>query len=155
MSIHKDIVTISGISHLSVEECLQYKKDLFPNMKLIDNFQGATSAPNCFEDLIKRVRESSHDLNKHIAVVITKPPETVLLILSPLALKESPKFGVFDSHPRPQLGLTGSYLLSSSDSAEITSHLRALFPCGSSRSLTSLWEEMYSAYEASVFQLND
>jgi hypothetical protein len=153
MSIHKDIVTISGISHLSVEECLQYKKDLFPDMKLIDNFQGATSAPDCFEDLIKRVRESSHDVTKHIAVVVTKPPETVLLILSPL--KESPNFRVFDSHPRPQLGLTGAYLLSSSDSAEITSHLRALFPYGSSRSLTSLWEEMYSAYEASVFQLCD
>ena len=65
--------------------------------------------------------------DRHIGVVITKPPETICLILPPLS-SPAGKWLLFDSHSRPHLGLDNSYLVIADDEGTILRRLDELFP---------------------------
>jgi len=72
----------------------------------------------------------------YFSILITKPPETILVILPPTNQASSPQIlgpavsscWLFDSHPRPQLGIEGCYAHKFNNRNDLASHLTTLFP---------------------------
>ena len=70
---------------------------------------------------------------------------------------------MFDSHSRPQLGIEGSYLVETSQRAEIINRLHDIFPLQHSfgdeiessmiDENETFMTEMYATFEGSAFQL--
>lgn len=90
---------------------------------------------------------------KYIAVVVTKPPETVCVLLPPTSAPPGSKFIFFDSHSRPQFGYSGAYMVLCNDEMGLVSRLQAVFP---SLAMEGGGEDymqmMYNMFEGSVFQ---
>ena len=151
-----------NINHLSVEEFYSASIDLKTNIRQIgESFQGLLTKRNAFMEMINTAREiisnSSSSRNKHIGLVITKPPETVCVTIPPLdsAVGEA-TYSFFDSHSRPEHGITGSYLVTSRNIDSILLRLAAIFPeCPDaldSGDQDSYMQMMYSTFECTVFQ---
>jgi len=138
-------------NHLAIDELGPYMTETLDCKAAL---QGLLSTRNHFEDLFAQARVSSGD-SKHIGIVITKPPETVCVILPPANCSPATrKYILFDSHSRPQLGLSGSYMFVSDDQREIVRRLDGLFPpLPMERGGTADYmQEMYNMFEGSVFQ---
>lgn len=138
--------------HLAIDELGPYMTETLHSKAAL---QGLLSTRNHFEDLFAQARASSDDKH-HIGIVITKPPETVCVILPPTNCPtETRKFIMFDSHSRPQLGLSGSYLYISDDQLEIVRRLDGLFPPlpMEGGGAADYMQQMYNMFEGSVFQL--
>lgn len=113
---------------------------------------------------------------KYIGLIITKPPETVCLLLPPIETIEttpagtnttasSSRYVFFDSHSRPQLGFYGSYLVASSRQEDIVRRLQSIFIPLPVDDVDEVgmdelgWnyiynmQMMYNMFEASVLQL--
>lgn len=110
---------------------------------------------------------------KYIGLIITKPPETVCLLLPPIettpagsnTVASSSRYVFFDSHSRPQLGFYGSYLVSSSRQEDIVKRLQSVFIPLPVDDVDEVgmdelgWnyiynmQMMYNMFEASVLQL--
>ena len=72
---------------------------------------------------------ASQDETKWTCVVITKPPETVLVVLSP-STAATPIFALVDSHPRPQqFGAEQGYARIHSTLSGLILSLNTIFPC--------------------------
>lgn len=113
-------------------------------------------------------------VGKYIGLIITKPPETVCLLLPPIektpagsntAAASSSRYVFFDSHSRPQLGFYGSYLVASSRQEDIVRRLQSIFIPLPVDDVDEVgmdelgWnyiynmQMMYNMFEASVLQL--
>lgn len=117
----------------SVTEYLRYNQELVSernSMNMRDDYGGC----NC----------------RHIGIVMTKPPETVCLVI---AVEDAHKHEnyLFDSHSRPQLGLQNGYLLKGKQSV-LVEHLTALFPyvCVDD-DVQSIQNIMYNTFEYTIF----
>jgi hypothetical protein len=100
---------------------------------------------------------TSTDNGTYIAIVITKPPETVTVIL-PLVPGNNLPCALFDSHSRPQLGLTGAYLVTSAAERDIVHRLEMIFPAPTGEGFGEgfgggLMEEMYNTIEGTVVHI--
>ena len=148
---HRHVTSVLGLEHVSVEEVVELLPSLTSSLSSINiTSQRSLTSPDCFEKLVQEAIDSCPDINRHIGVIVTKPPETVALIINPAPTGRQL---LFDSHSRPQLGLEGAYLLSS-DLMGIVSHLKQLFPAPSGQNIQSmsLMEEMYYSFEANAYQ---
>ena len=151
-------------SHLSVDE-------LGPLMITLESsdavfggpIQGMLSSHRSFEELFDQARSRATSTGKYIGIIITKPPETVCVILPPSdaaaggSVQNEGKFIFFDSHSRPQLGYSGSYMVVSSTQAGIIQRLRAIFPplpieFGAAGGQNDYMQLMYNMFEGAVFQ---
>ncbi|KAL7522471.1 hypothetical protein ACHAWX_007164 [Stephanocyclus meneghinianus] len=133
----------SGVEHVSVEEFLQISSPLqkFQCLKLLPNSprQGiltfSTDNPMGFESILSQC-QTDGTTQDYVAVVITKPPETVLVLLpsfAPTATSTTQQLYVLlDSHPRPnQLtphNPSGSYALFHSNLPSLVRSLEDIFP---------------------------
>lgn len=142
-------------SHSGADDFFAVHKDLGSRVRRIGSFQSSLTQGRCFHKMIDDVyKMPSIDQHKYVGLVITKPPETIAVFLPPTVGAFEPKFILFDSHSRPERGLFGSYVQSSSSKEDIVSSLQTLFPSASvapGKSL-SLMEEMYFSFEVTVFQ---
>lgn len=136
--------------HLGVEEL----GSLFSSMdSKAANIQGLLNGSS-MNKLFADARISCPN-DKHIGIIIIKPPETVCVVLPPVRCANGGgTYYLFDSHARPQLGYTGAYLVSTTQESVITDRLNQLF-----RPLNLDYDEevnslqmMYNMFEASVFQ---
>ena len=166
IDLHKTVSISHGgskeDSHTGVEDVLKSASDVMRGLRVVDSLQGTTLSEDSFDSLLMRINTSSSvNRNKFCGIVLTKPPETVALILcsaeegkTSSSSSSSSHYILFDSHSRPQLGISGAYLLSSADFSGVKTQLQKLFPPSSSNiSGMSLMEEMYASYEATVLQL--
>ena len=160
------VMSHSGAGHASVEELLMLSPDLNSKLTKIDQenklpLQGLLTQPAPFELLLDKVVTLNQNRHKAIGVIITKPPETVVVIL-PAADRN--RYALFDSHSRPQLGIDGSYLVETSQRAEIINRLHDIFPLQEQSFGTemessmideneSFMTQMYATFEGSAFQL--
>ena len=97
----------------------------------------------------------------YIAVVITKTPETVLVILptqSSGASNTNANFILIDSHPRPQQLAphypTGSYALIRPTLSSLVASLKEIFPITDlGDGVPELMQMMYNSFDIYPFQL--
>lgn len=124
-------------------------------------YKKSLSNPEVFSTLFADCRsaftgvlaDTMNDNNEYIAIVITKPPETVAVIL-PLNSDGNLPCTLFDSHSRPQLGLSGAYLVTSSAERGIVERLEMIFPPTVGEGFGGgLMEEMYNTIEGTILYL--
>ena len=149
-----------SVDHMSVEEfsnqCASMKLKI---TQVGDSFQGLLTESNPFHRMIERAQEIAATSSNHgnIGIVITKPPETVCITIPSLACPEENRiYSFFDSHCRPEFGLTGSYLVTSTHMDSIILRLTSIFPENTNISgddfQDSYMQMLYTTYEATVFE---
>lgn len=112
--------------------------------------QGVLSHPQAFEELFARARASLLDPSRSCALVLTKPPETITIVIPPT---EDGTYAFFDSHARPQFGIDGACLATCTSRQNIIMRLTLLFGSAENYEVeSSLMEEMYNSFEAVVVQ---
>lgn len=123
--------------------------------KIGESFQGLLTEENAFQKMISKVKEMRDiDPEKHIGVIITKPPETVCIIIPPLNSQISSANAFFDSHSRPEYKINGSYLVTSNNVDSILFRLNLIFPPNAiDFDVNDTYMRMlYTSFESSVFQ---
>ena len=162
ISLHNDINTNNNnsLSHLSVDEVYILSKTLQKSLIYCVNnepYQGLLNDSNSFQLLFNKLFNNIRDhysINKHIACVITKPPETICIIIPPLCNNTMQLYHLFDSHSRPQEGHQGAYLISDS-MTKIIEHVKKIWPAFIDNESDSYIMDMYNTFELHAFQLND
>ena len=160
----------SGLEHSSVEDiliaCSGKDNSIFSSLSLLPNSprQGILSNSSSnqhmgFEALLTQCQLDSSE--SYIAVVITKTPETVLVILptQSAASNTNAKFILIDSHPRPQQLAphfpTGSYALFHPTLSSLVASLREIFPITElGDGVPELMQMMYNSFDVYPFQLS-
>jgi hypothetical protein len=136
-------VSNDSYQHLSCEEALL----LLPaESRLVQRgpvLQGLLDQPGCFADILRRARAAAG--SDVLAVVLTKPPESVCVVLSPTTSY------LFDSHARPSLGLSCAYVVESPSEQAVLERLVGLFPPFPVDDLDEMQRLMYNGVDATVF----
>ena len=104
--------------------------------KLGDSFQLLLTESDCFHTLFEQSYHlCTHERTQHyIAIIITKPPETIVVFLPPkinttdLNIPNTLPYYLFDSHSRPSLGIDGSYMVKTKTLESLIQRLKTLFP---------------------------
>jgi len=135
--------------HLAVDELAQS-----PGTACGGPLQGLLTSPRPFQALFRQARQLAAP--GHVGIVITKPPETVCVLLPPLPPHTgfpAPQYVFFDSHSRPFLGFNGAYVVCSPDEGEIEARLGAIFtPLPDDGSENNWMQQAYNSFEGYVFQ---
>ncbi len=159
----------NGAEHSSVEDilnaCSGRDNVTLSSLKLLPNSprQGILSNSSSYkhmglEALLTQCQMDSSEAN--IAVVITKTPETVLVILptQSASTNGNAKFVLIDSHPRPQQLAphfpTGSYALFHPSLSSLVVSLREIFPVTELDGIPELMKMMYNSFDIYPFQLS-
>lgn len=144
--------TLYHNQHLAADEL---GPDYFDTIQMVGAgvTQGILSNPSAFRAMFQSIRDNCSD-GQPIGIIITKPPETVCVILPPKDVASGGLYFFFDSHARPQEGLEGSYLVMCQTEDSLIRRLEKLFPSfnfGSEES--SYITDMYNMFEGTSFQL--
>lgn len=149
---YNEINSFGDAKHFSAEELLPIFSD---SLAVLGNTQGVTTDASAFRQLFKNVF-SREKVGNYVGIVITKPPETVCILVPTESATSSSdsalQYALFDSHARPQYGYSGAYLLLSYAEEEIIQHLQMLFP-GLTEGEGSVYEMMYNMFDATTFSL--
>lgn len=134
-------------THLAVDEL---GPQFFEEIHMVDGgmFQGILTNRNMFHEMFQHAR-STTDPSKFVGIVITKPPETVAVILPPISAN---RWFFYDSHSRPQFQYDGSYLAECSTEQEVIHWLQRVFipfPVD----INDPMNMMYNLCEGTFFQL--
>lgn len=166
---HFSSTAVARDRHASVDEiCVA----MLENLNVITDVpaQGMLSDTNAFAVMFETVRQNSKDPTKYIGIVITKPPETVCVVLPPVGHRstghQQGTYVFFDSHSRPELGFNGCYLAASLSEEDIIARLNTIFPSFSGFGVGDgtgdgdggeehydLAEVMYNMFEGTGFQM--
>eukprot|EP00985_Skeletonema_marinoi_P017286 scaffold9389_cov124-Skeletonema_marinoi.AAC.2 len=161
----------SGVEHSSVEDilvaCSGIDNIIISSLTLFPNSPRQGVLSNCssnqhmgLEALLTQCQMDSSE--SYAAVVITKTPETVLVILPTTenaASNTNAKFILIDSHPRPQQLAphfpTGSYALFHPTLSSLVASLREIFPITElGDGVPELMQMMYNSFDIYPFQLS-
>jgi hypothetical protein len=126
VTAYLQICQTTNVEHMSAEEVLAQK--IFPLKLLPDGMQqGIVSNDDDHPLGLKAMLlgcVGRSPANQWTAVVITKTPETVVVLLPP----PGEKFWLLDSHPRPQLNAGHAYAKAHSTLEELVQTLQVIFP---------------------------
>lgn len=139
--------------HLAVDEL---GSEYFDTLQMVGSgvSQGFLTDPNAFHDLFDNMRHESEE-GRPIGIVITKPPETVCVVLPPKDVLSGGLYFFFDSHARPQDGMEGAYMVMFRTEQSLIVRLKQLFPSfqfGADGSSSGHYGDMYNMFEATSFQ---
>lgn len=139
--------------HLAVDEL---GPEYFDSLQMVGSgvTQGFLTDPNAFHDVFDHARHGSED-GRPIGIVITKPPETVCVVLPPKDVLSGGLYFFFDSHARPQDGMEGAYMVMFRTEQNLIVRLKQLFPSfsfGADGGSSGHYGDMYNMFEATVFQ---
>jgi hypothetical protein len=97
---------------------------------------------------------AANSSKRFIGIIITKPPETIFVIIrsSESSAVNGTNAVLFDSHSRPQLGISGSYLLTFETLLDLNEHLCVLFPSLNTGNDDGLMSTMYNSFDCTIFQ---
>jgi hypothetical protein len=129
---YQTLSSVSAVEHLSAEEVLQKDQgQLFPLKSLGGGIrQGILSDdmnhPLGLQSLLQGIRQE--ETKEWMVVLITKPPETVLVCFPPDSLSPS-SYWLIDSHPRSHLGAESAYAKLHNSLSSLALSLEAIFPC--------------------------
>ena len=160
----RELVRSGQSEHIAADEffylCNAFQSQV--DMVLETPLQAMVS-PGALEDMIQQAREAARP-GEPFALVITKPPETVTIIVPPAivppstetetdAPAPSPLYIFFDSHSRPQLGLAnGGHVLTADSLAPIIQHFHRIFPPNQLGGVFTALEAAYNTFEGTLFQ---
>jgi UBA/TS-N domain len=148
--------------HLSVEEFIQLSPPETTRkiVQVGDCYQGLITDHDAFQKLAEHAEQlviSSGQPDRYIGIVITKPPETVCIVLAPPnARTANKKYIFFDSHSRPQFEIDGSYVVTTNELSGVLLRLRTIFPSediGGLDEHSNYMQMMYNSFDGTVFQL--
>jgi len=154
----------NGVEHTSVEElisaCLAQDesaaKSIISSLKLFNSSprQGILSNqsenPLGLDIILSQCQADAID-DTYIAVVITKSPETILVLLPPAS--SSSCYILLDSHPRPPI-MTGSYALLHPTLSSLVESIKQIFPVTDlGDGVSEMMSMMYNSFDVYPFQL--
>ncbi|CAN0094700.1 unnamed protein product [Ectocarpus sp. 12 AP-2014] len=130
-----------AVEHTSVAEILatvaRYRDALQPATDKVAH-QGLLGSDTSIAGVLGEVRGERRDQSTPVAVVITKPPETVVCFLpaesqagggaATTGAPSTRQWLLFDSHPRPQHGLVGASVRSFGAEGALVEALNDIFP---------------------------
>lgn len=150
--------SVSSVEHLSADEVLQKDRgQLFPLQRLGGGIrQGILSNdqnhPLSLKSLLQGIRQE--ETNEWMVVLITKPPETVLVCFPPDSLSPS-SYWLIDSHPRSHLGADSAYAKHHPSLASLILSLEALFPCTElGPDIPEMMAMMYNSFDMYPLKIN-
>jgi hypothetical protein len=162
ISIHNDIQKLNSSSHLAVDEAY-FSSTQFQNQLLYivseEPYQGLLNKGDSFQMLFDKILakvSEKYSADKHVACIITKPPETLCIILPPRSDSNQKVYTLFDSHSRPSEGYDGATLISD-NLHNILEKVKKIWPAFHNDNDNELgyMMEMYNMYEIHPFQLKD
>lgn len=108
--------------------------------------QGVTEGGDAFvTELTETLRGALAD-SAPVCAVVTKPPETVVCFVHP-----NGSVALFDSHPRPTLGVEGAYVSGFSSVKAAAAFLRTIFPAVGGLG-DSYMAQMYNSFDLTVLR---
>ncbi|KAL7524021.1 hypothetical protein ACHAXR_000407 [Thalassiosira sp. AJA248-18] len=146
---------LSHIFHSTPKRIVSSLKQLpsSPRQGVLSNSPGN---PMGLEAVLSKCQTDATDPQSYIAVVITKPPETVLVLLPPQTQSSSSSYVLIDSHPRPQQISphcpTGSYALFHPTLASLVATIEQIFPVTELINVPEMMATMYNSFDAYSFQ---
>ncbi|KAL3815862.1 hypothetical protein ACHAXA_002278 [Cyclostephanos tholiformis] len=132
-------------------------KNIISTLQLVrETKQGILSNSTNHPLGLEAILNSCQDQQSYIAVVITKPPETVLVFLPP-NFSSSSSYVLLDSHPRPhQLSPhfpAGSYALIHPTLAGLVASLKQIFPVTDlGDDVPELMSMMYNSFDVHLIK---
>ncbi|KAL7553041.1 hypothetical protein ACHAWF_016284 [Thalassiosira exigua] len=179
IGLHRDVLggagVAGGVEHSSVEELWSALRARAPEGDVAAEATTSTIAllpssprqgllasssghPMGLEAVLSQCRTDAVDSRCYVAAVITKPPETVLVLLPPSsAPASSADFVLLDSHPRPQQlpphFPSGSYALFHPSLASLVGSLSQIFPVTELGSdVPEMMAMMYNSFDVYPFR---
>ena len=163
IQMYSDLHATSGASeHSSVEELMAavnlsavHSEKLAPLTMLGGSprqglLSNARDNPMGLGAVLSQCQRVAAHVNSYVAAVITKPPETILVLLPPRGQSGLP-YILVDSHPRPNLS-QGSYALLNSDFDGLLESCRKIFsPTELGPDVPELMAMMYNSFEVYPF----
>lgn len=146
----------STADHLAVEDVIARNSKHASVQQVHGPEQACTNNDAAFEKFLKSVYSKVTNKSRPVGIVITKPPESIAVILPSAEAHGSGRGGgyyFFDSHSRPQQGLTGAYLVESRTIEGLAQRLNITFPFVDSSGDDTM-DLMYNCFDATVFQSN-
>jgi hypothetical protein len=137
--------------HLAIDEL---GPEYFDTLKMVGAgvVQGLITDPNAFQNLFDNARQESED-GRPIGIAITKPPETVCVVLPPKDVISGGLYFFFDSHSRPQDGMECAYIVMFRTEQNLIIRLKQLFPSFSfDGGDAGHYGDMYNMFEGTIFQ---
>ena len=144
---------VTGAASMISETTVQSGEEETSSSNISDNPMG-------LEAVLSQCQADAIDSQAYIAVVITKPPETVLVLLPPLTSSASgsnSSYILLDSHPRPQQLIphcpSGSYALFHPTLSSLVSSIKQIFPVTElGNDIPEMMAMMYNSFDAYPFQ---
>ncbi|CAN0200694.1 unnamed protein product [Ectocarpus sp. 6 AP-2014] len=163
-----ETVAVTGTlaaEHTSVAEILatvaRYDDALQPATDKVTH-QGLLGSDTSIARVLGEIRGERRDQSRPVAVVITKPPETVVCFLPAESQAEggaattgapsTRQWLLFDSHPRPQLGLFGASVRCFAAEEALVEALNDIFPAVD-LGTDSVMSSMYNMFDCAPFSL--
>lgn len=164
IQMYSELHAASGASeHSSVEELLAavnlsavHSEKLAPMTMLGGSprqglLSNARDNPMGLDVVLSQCQRDAAHVNSYVAAVITKPPETILVLLPPRGQSGLP-YILVDSHPRPNLCASGSYALLNSDFDGLLESSRQVFsPTELGPDVPELMAMMYNSFDVYPF----
>lgn len=98
---HREFVQSAGPEHLAVEEFFAATEPLWSKLRQKgEAIQKTLQDRLSFASVLQEAKDLSDEGDKYVGVTITKPPETIFVILPPRSTTDGTYF-LFDSHSRP------------------------------------------------------
>ncbi len=147
-----------GTAHTSCLEVWQANPQLAASLTAFnigaENMGSLTDDTGLEELCAQAWREGGVDGGRHLAIVLTKPPESVCLLLPPPGSGEQGRYRLLDSHPRPSR--ENAHMATLATLPELLALVRQVFPAFRVAQGDEPWDEgelfMYNAFEGSFFQ---
>jgi hypothetical protein len=165
-----------GVEHSSVDEllhaCESYSMNVDDGDDLNNNYNASKNILSTLQQIgephqgiisnssdhllgLEAILNLCQDRQSYIAVVITKPPETVLVLLPP-RVSSSSSYILLDSHPRSQLSPhcpAGSYALIHPTLTGLVASLKQIFPVTDlGDDVPEMMSMMYNSFECIKFK---
>lgn len=157
VSLYKAMKSSGGstsVEHMSAEEVLAstHGKAELADLKLDGPVRQGVLSPDPSSPLGMHAVLSGCQSESHwLAVIITKSPETVAIVLPPSSQRSSQNMGFYllDSHPRPQFSASGSYVMAHDNIESLVQTLLEIFPFTDLGSdVGEMMQMMYNSFDA-------
>lgn len=143
---YKKINAGNPVEHMACAEVLLMSEKYGNALEHVVVVQGTTEGSDAFlNELTETLRGALAD-GAPVCAVITKPPETVVCFVHP-----GGSIAIFDSHPRPTLGIEGAYVSGFSSIKAAAAFLRKIFPAVGDLG-DSYMAQMYNSFDLTVLR---
>lgn len=147
-----------GAKHVSFDDVFECPEiDFFSSISKTSSYPRQGTLPNDhrgFVPFLEDIRRLGRN-DEFTALVFTKPPETICIIVPPLSRPDE-NYLLFDSHSRPQFGISNSYLVCLPTVDDVALKMMLMFPPlppDDGFASEGFYATLHDTYEGNPFQL--